>query len=81
MFYLTMHSTNVIYGYMASKLNYLVKDHSDSERRNPLPPLHGLLFPILLYAPSHRLDSTYHGFWYTSREALARTRNYSVGKP
>ena len=24
----------------------MVKDHSDSERRNPLPPLHGLLFPI-----------------------------------
>ena len=23
----------------------MVKDHSDSERRNPLPP-HGLLFPI-----------------------------------
>ena len=40
MFYLTMHSTHFIYGYMAS-----VKDHSDSERGNPLPP-HGLLFPI-----------------------------------
>ena len=24
---------------------YMVKDHSDSERGNPLPP-HGLLFPI-----------------------------------
>ena len=29
-FYLTMHSTHFIYGYM-------VKDHSDSERGNPLP--------------------------------------------
>ena len=38
MFYLTTHSTHFIYGYM-------VKDHSDSERGNPLPP-HGLLFPI-----------------------------------
>ena len=25
---------------------HMVKDHSDSERENPLPPLHGLLFPI-----------------------------------
>ena len=38
MFYLTTHSTHFIYGYM-------VKDHSDSERGNPLPP-HRLLFPI-----------------------------------
>ena len=38
MFYLMMHSTHFIYGYMAS-------DHSDSERGNLLPP-HGLLFPI-----------------------------------
>ena len=34
-FYLTTH---FIYG-------YIVKDHSDSERGNPLPP-HGLLFSI-----------------------------------
>ena len=26
-------------------VGHMVKDHSDSERRNPLPP-HGLLFPI-----------------------------------
>ena len=26
--------------------SYMVKDHSDSERGNPLPP-HGLLFPII----------------------------------
>ena len=42
MFYLTMHSTHFIYGYMASDM---VKDHSDSERGNPLLP-HGLLFSI-----------------------------------
>ena len=38
---------------MASDI-IMVKDHSDSERENPLPP-HGLLFPIktrvLLYTP------------------------------
>ena len=43
MFYLTTYSTHFIYDYMASDI--MVKDHSDSERGNPLPP-HGLLFPI-----------------------------------
>ena len=42
MFYLMTHSTHFIYGYMASNM---VKDHSDSERGNPLLP-HELFFPI-----------------------------------
>ena len=41
MFYLTTHSTHFIYGYMA----YMVKDHFDSEKGNPLPP-HRLLLSI-----------------------------------
>ena len=43
MFYLMTNSTHFIlrlYG-----VGHMVKDHSDSERGNPLPP-HGLLFPI-----------------------------------
>ena len=40
-FYLMTHSTHFIYGYMS----HMVKDHSDSKRRNTLP-LHKLLFPI-----------------------------------
>ena len=41
MFYLTTHSTHFrFYG-----VRHMVKDHSDSERENPLPP-DGLLFPI-----------------------------------
>ena len=36
---------------------------------------------VLLYAPSHRYDSTYHDLCYTSHGALARTRNSSVGPP
>ena len=36
---------------------------------------------VLLYAPSHRQDNTYHGLWYTSRGALAGTRNSSMGPP
>ena len=50
----------------------MVKDHSDSERGNPLPP-HGLLFPI------NRQDNTYHGLCYTSHGALAGMRNSSMG--
>ena len=41
--FLTTHSTHFIlrlYG-----VGHMIKDHSDSERGNPLP-LHGLLFPI-----------------------------------
>ena len=44
MFYLRMHSTHFIYGYNMVK-DIMVKYHSDSERRNLLPP-HGLLFSI-----------------------------------
>ena len=36
---------------------------------------------VLLYAPSHRQDSTYHGLCYTSGGALAGTRNSSMGPP
>ena len=36
---------------------------------------------VLLYAPSHRQDSTYHGLCYTSGGALAGTRNSSMGLP
>ena len=43
MFFLTTHSTHFIYGYMASDI--WLRDHSDSEKGNPLPP-HRLLFPI-----------------------------------
>ena len=36
---------------------------------------------VLLYAPSHRQDITYHGLCYTSQGALAGTRNSSMGSP
>ena len=42
--YLMMHSTHLIlrlYG-----VGHIVKDHSVSEKGNPLPPVHGLLFLI-----------------------------------
>ena len=58
----------------------MVKDDSDSEKGNPLPPRR-LTARVLLYAPSHRQDNTYHGLCYTSRGALAGTRNSSMGPP
>ena len=73
MLYLTTHSTHFylrLYG-----VGHMVKNHSDSERGNPLPP-HRLLLLIkrvLLYAPSHRQDRTYQGLCFTSRGALAGT--------
>ena len=36
---------------------------------------------VLLYAPYHRQDSTYHGLCYTSYGALAGTKNSSMGPP
>ena len=59
----------------------MVKDHSDSERGNPLPPLFPIAARVLLYASSNRQDDTYHGLCYTSRGALAGTRNSSMGPP
>ena len=61
----------------------MVKDHSDSERRNLLLP-HGLLIlaaMVLLYAPSHIQDSTHHGLCYTSRGTLVGERNSSMCPP
>ena len=52
----------------------MVKDHSGSERGNPLLP-HGLRFPSSskgsLYASFHRQDNTYHGLCYTSLGTVA----------
>ena len=46
MFYLTTHSTHFIYGYNNNYgVGHMVKDHTNSERENLLPP-HGLLFSI-----------------------------------
>ena len=80
MFYLTTHSTHFIYGYMASDIwlrtIQIVREetrchHTDYSFR--------LTARVLLYAPSHRQDSTYHILCYTSRGALAGTRNSSMG--
>ena len=63
----------------------MVKDHSNSKKGNPLPP-HGLLFPIsrkgyFICTIPHDRIAHYHGLCYTSRGALAGTRNSSMGPP
>ena len=62
----------------------MVKDQSDSERGSRCRHMgysFRLTARVLLYAPSHRQDNTYHGLCYTSRGALAGTRNSSMGPP
>ena len=63
----------------------MVKDHSDSKRGNPGSHHIGYSFwwaaRVLLYASFHRQDNTYHSLCYTSRGALAGTRNSSMGPP
>ena len=80
MFYLTTHSTHFIYSYMASDIwlrTILIVRKKTRCRHIGYSLL--LTARVLLYAPSHRQDSTYHGLCYTSRGALAGTRNSSMG--
>ena len=82
MFYLTTHSTHFIYGYMASDIwlrtILIVREKT---RWRHIGYSYRLTARVLLYAPSHRQHNTYHGLCYTSRGALAGTRNSSMGPP
>ena len=82
MFYLTTHSTHFIYGYMASDiwLRTILIVRKETRCRH-IGYSYRLTARVLLYAPSHRQDNTYHGHCYTSRGALAGTRNSSMGPP
>ena len=82
MFYLTTHSTHFIYGYMASDiwLRTILIVRKETRCRH-IGYSYRLTARVLLYAPSRRQDSTYHGLCYTSRGALAGTRNSSMGPP
>ena len=76
MFYLTTHSTHFIYRYMASDIwlrtNLIVTKET---RCRHIGYSFRLTAMVLLYTPTHRQDSTYHGLCYTSRGALTGTRN------
>ena len=78
MFYLTTHSTHFIYGYMASDiwLRTILIVRKETRCRH-IGYSYRLTARVLLYAPSHRQDNTYHSLCYTSRGALAGTRNSS----
>ena len=82
MFYLMTHSTHFIYGYMASDiwLRTILIVRKET-RCCHIGYSYRLTVRVLLYAPSHRQDNTYHGLCYTSRGALAGTRNRSMGPP
>ena len=82
MFYLTTHSTHFIYGYMASDiwLRTILIVRKETRCRH-IGYSYRLTARVLLCAPSHRQDSTYHGLCYTSRGALAGTKNSSMGPP
>ena len=71
MFYLTTHSTHFIYGYM-------VKDHSDSEKGNPLPP-HRLLFPISSKGSFICIIPQTMAFvWYQQEQVTCQVLNESI---
>ena len=82
MFYLTTHSTHFIYGYMASDiwLRTILIVRKETHCHH-IGYSYRLTARVLLYAPSHRQDNTYHILCYTSRGALAGTRNSSMGPP
>ena len=79
-FYLTTHSTHFIYGYMASDiwLRTILIVRKET-RCCHIGYSYPLTARVLLYAPSHRQDNTYHSLYYTSRGALAGTRNTVSG--
>ena len=78
----TTHSTHFIYSYMASDiwLRTILIVRKETRCRH-IGYSYRLTARVLLYAPSHRQDNTYNSLCYTSREALAGTRNSSMGPP
>ena len=64
-------------------VRHIVKDHSDRKETRCcyIGYSYRLTARVLLYAPSHRQDNTYHSLCYTSRGALAGTKNSSIGPP
>ena len=81
MFYLTTHSTHFVYGCMASDiwLRTILIVRKETRCRH-IGYSFRLTARVLLYAPSHRQDSTYHGFCYTSCGALTEFDHWSYFK-
>ena len=72
MFYLTTYSTHFIYGYMASDIwlrtILIVKKET---RCCHIGYSFRLTARVLLYAPSHRQENTYHSLCYTSHKQIS----------
>ena len=66
MFYLMNHSTHFIYGYMASdiRLRTILIVRKETRCRH-IGYSYRLTARVLIYAPSHRQDSTYHSLCYS----------------
>ena len=69
MFYLTTLQTHFIYGYTG--VGHTAKDHTVQEGLRYMGYSFRLAARVLLYAPSHRRDSTHHGLCYTRCRTLA----------
>ena len=81
-FYLMTHSTHFIYGYMPSDIWLrTIQIVREETRCRHIGYSYRLTARVLLYAPSHRQDCTYHSLCCTSRGALAGMRNSSMGPP
>ena len=65
---------NVLFNYALNTFYLWLHGIRDSQRGNPLLPLHGFFQSAardLLYAPSHRQYITYHSLCSTSHGVLA----------
>ena len=77
MFYFTMHKTHFICGYMSSYIWLRTTQIEREETRcRPIGYSFRLAVRVILYASSHRQNITYPSLCYTSRGALAGTRNW-----
>ena len=82
MFYLTTHSTHFIYCYMASDiwLRTILIVRKETCCRHIGYSLR-LTARVLLYAPFHRQDSTYHGLCYTNCSSMGSPHEGSIRRP
>ena len=61
-------------------IRHMLKNHSNSETGNLLPPLN-ILFMLNSTGSFIGQDSMYHGLYYTSCGTLAGMKNNSMGPP
>ena len=74
MFYLTTHSTHFIYGYIVSDIcKWTIQIVREETRCRHMGFSLRLATRILLYAPSHRQDSTNHSLCYNKAQGIDPT--------